>query len=389
MPRKIRKRANGKYTLTVYDGYDGNGKQVIRSKTVQAASMKDVRRLYAEFENEVRSGRVVYGAGYKLQEFAETWLKEYCEKNLAPKTVEIYRKQLKIRIIPAFGSRRLTEITPMDVIYFINRLKTKPSTGSKNKKPASDQVASQCFYVLSSMLQDAMEWQLIGNNPCASVPRPKVKRTKMKLPEMDGIMEVVHAVRNEKDLKKRTMFSVAIATGLRRGELNGLKWTDVNLDTGRIDVKRAVQEVGHEVISKEPKTAGSVRSLYITGAVLELLKQYHQEEMARKEELSGIWDPGDWVFTQWNGKVINPGTVTHWWIKFIRKNNLPHIPFHGLRHMSATILIAEGVPLKNVSARLGHTDIRTTANIYADALETVDIEAAAKMDEYLSGKKDG
>ena len=387
MPRKIRKRSNGKYTLTVYDGYDGNGKQVIRSKTVQASSMKDVRRLYAEFENEVRSGRVVSTAGYKLQEFAETWLKEYCEKNLAPKTVETYRKQLKTRIIPAFGSRRLAEITPLDVIYFVNRLKTKPSGGGKNRKPASDHLVSQCFYVLSSLLQDATEWQLIGSNPCASVPRPKVQRTKMKLPDMDGIMEVVHAVQGVQEIKKRTLFILAIATGLRRGELNGLKWTDVNLDTGRIDVRRAVQEVGRQFISKEPKTAGSVRTLYITGAVLELLKQYHQEEMARKEEIAGIWDPGDWVFTQWNGKVINPGTVTHWWIKFIRKNDLPHIPFHGLRHMSATILIAEGVPLKNVSARLGHSDIRTTANIYADALETVDREAAAKIDDYLSGKK--
>lgn len=387
MPRKIRKRANGKYTLTVYDGYDGNGKQVIRSKTVQASGMKDVRRLYAEFENEVRSGRVISATGYKLQEFAEMWIREYCEKNLAPKTVETYRKQLKARIIPAFGSRRLTEITPMDVIYFINRLKAKPSGSGKNKKPASDHVVSQCFYVLSSMLQDAMEWQLIGTNPCASVPRPKVKRSKVKLPEMDGILEIVHAVQSVRELKKRTLFCLAIATGLRRGELNGLKWTDVDLETGRIDVKRAVQEVGRKVITKEPKTAGSVRTLYITGAVLEQLKEYHQDEMIRREELAGIWDPGDWVFTQWNGKVINPGTVTHWWSQFIRKNNLPHIPFHGLRHMSATILIAEGVPLKSVSARLGHTDIRTTANIYADALQTVDKEAAEKIDEYLSGKK--
>ena len=195
MPRKIRKRSNGKYTLTVYDGYDGNGKQVIRSKTVQASSMKDVRRLYAEFENEVRSGRVVSTAGYKLQEFAETWLKEYCEKNLAPKTVETYRKQLKARIIPAFGSRRLAEITPLDVIYFVNRLKTKPSGGGKNRKPASDHLVSQCFYVLSSLLQDATEWQLIGSNPCASVPRPKVQRTKMKLPDMDG-MQIITKVRS-------------------------------------------------------------------------------------------------------------------------------------------------------------------------------------------------
>ena len=237
------------------------------------------------------------------------------------------------------------------------------------------------------MMQDAVEWQLIGINPCANVPRPKVRREKMKVPEQDGILDIITAIQNEENLKKKTMFSLAIATGLRRGELNGLQWTDVDLETGRLDVKRSVQEVNHEIIAKEPKTTGSVRTLFITGKVLQLLNEYHEEEMKKKEELAGIWDPTGWVFTQWNGMVINPGTVTHWWIKFIRKHNLPHIPFHGLRHLSATILIAQGVPLKNVSARLGHADIRTTANIYADALQSVDREAADKMDQYMDKAK--
>ena len=83
---------------------------------------------------------------------------------------------------------------------------------------------------------------------------------------------------------------------------------------------------------------------------------------------------------------MNPGTSGHWWYHFLKRHQLPPMPFHGLRHVSATILIAQGVPLKNVSARLGHTDIRTTANIYADALESVDRNAAEKMDQYLKKK---
>lgn len=372
MPKKIQKRSNGNYTLTVYDGYDANGKQVVRTKTVQASTLKEARVLYAEFEHHVRSGRVVYAKSYKLQEFAKMWVEEYCRKNLAPKTVESYRNELDKRIIPALGNKKINNITPVDVINFINDMKKSAKRFDKKKKPVSDQVILHCFHVLSAMMQDAVEWQIIGTNPCVNVPRPKVKREKMKTPKQDGIMDIINAIQNEENLKKKTMFSLAIATGLRRGELNGLQWTDVDLETGRVDVKRSVQEVNHEIIAKEPKTIGSVRTLFVTGKVLELLNRYHEEEMKMKEELEGLWDPTGWVFTQWNGKVINPGTVTHWWIKFVRKNNLPHIPFHGLRHLSATILIAQGVPLKNVSARLGHADIRTTANIYADALQSVD-----------------
>ena len=277
-------------------------------------------------------------------------------------------------------------ITPIDIINFLNDLKSKAKRFDGKKEPLSDKVIASCFNVLSSMLTDAAHWQVIDSNPCMKVERPKVQRTKMNIPEEENIASILKALQGE-PLKYKLMIMLAIATGLRRGELMGLQWKDINLDTGVISVNRSVQEFQKQFIIKAPKTAGSVRSLVVSGSVLELLKDYKREQDAERDKIYELWEMKEaWVFTQWNGKPMNPGTSGHWWLNFLKRHQLPHMPFHGLRHISATILIAQGVPLKNVSARLGHTDIRTTANIYADALESVDRNAADKMDQYLKKK---
>ena len=107
------------------------------------------------------------------------------------------------------------------------------------------------------------------------------------------------------------------------------------------------------------------------------------EQLETKSNLADKWVDENWVFTQWNGKPMYPTTPSQWFLKFLKRNGLPHMPFHALRHLSATVLIAQGVPLKNVSSRLGHADIRTTANIYSEVLQTVNRQAAAKMEEFL------
>ena len=114
-----------------------------------------------------------------------------------------------------------------------------------------------------------------------------------------------------------------------------------------------------------------------------LLKDYRREQVTTRLELGDKWIDGNWVFTQWNGKPMYPDTPSHWFRAFLKRHGIPPMRFHALRHLSATVLIAQGIPLKSVSARLGHADIRTTANIYSDALQSVDRQAADKMDEFL------
>ncbi|MEN6386229.1 MAG: site-specific integrase [Veillonellales bacterium] len=128
----------------------------------------------------------------------------------------------------------------------------------------------------------------------------------------------------------------------------------------------------------------SCRRITLPTSIVVLLKEYKSQQNAVRLELGDKWQDHDRLFTQWNGKPMYTQTPSQWFSKFLKRHNLPHVPFKGLRHTSASLLIAQGVPLKNVSTRLGHTDIRTTANIYSHSLQSVDQQIADSMDTFLT-----
>jgi integrase len=384
MPRKITKRGPGKYLLTISVGYNAKGKQVIRSKIVMASSDLEARRAYAKFETDVLGSQKLYAnSNCRLEDFADIWLRDYCDKYLSPSTALSYRNQLKLRINPELGHKRLNKIMPMDIIRFVNHLQDTRHRFDGKDKPLSDEVISYTFHVLTSMLHDAVEWQMIDFNPCDNVPRPKVRHRKVILPtekEVDKILEALTKV----PLKFRTLVFLAIATGLRRGEILGLQWSDIDLDKGLLRVERTVQVIDKQPVIKGPKTNGSQRTIVLPASIIKLLKEYKTEQRKRKKKLLNQWLDQGWIFTTWNGRYMSPSTPSKWFHDFLVDHKLAHMSFHALRHLSATILISEGVPLKNVSSRLGHADIRTTANIYSDALQSVDRAASNMMEQYLS-----
>ena len=168
----------------------------------------------------------------------------------------------------------------------------------------------------------------------------------------------------------------------------GLKWSYVDFEKFTLSVTKSNQALsGKGIFTKSPKNQSSVRKIALSENIIELLRDYQQKQTEEKNLLAEKWIGEDWIFTQWNGLPIYPTTPTSWFRKFLKRHGLPHMPFHGLRHLSANVLIAQGVPLKNVSSRLGHADIRTTANIYSEALQSIDRQAADKMDEFLTNMK--
>ncbi len=232
-----------------------------------------------------------------------------------------------------------------------------------------------------------MEWQVIDTNPCRKVKRPRSTRSKTKLPSEADIQRLLTAVRSE-PLKYRTLILLAVDTGLRRGELVGLKWQDIDLEAKNLTVRRSNQAIAVQgTFSKPPKTEESKRCITLSDSSIQLLKQYHAWQLRQKIKLANQWHDEDWVFAAWNGTALYPGTPSLWFSRFLKRNGLPHMSFHSLRHLSATVLIAQGVPLKNISSRLGHVDIGTTANIYADTLQSIDKIAADKMDDFLKKVK--
>lgn len=364
-------------------GTNLRGQQFVRYKTVEAATKREAQQKYQRFEAQLLSGKEFNGEKLRLADFARRWYQEYVKKELAPKTIASYRNHLEKRILPALGHLYMHNIRPLDVLRFVHELQDKGIRFDKRQKPLSDKSVQYCFRVLSSMLQDAVEWQIIEINPCMHIKRPRVRRTKVKTPTEQLARDILAALEGE-PLLYQTIIYLAIDSGLRRGELMGLKWSDIDFEAKTLHVARSNQSLtGKGTFSKKPKTEESIRDIAVSDSSIELLRQLHITQMKQKFKLGEKWQDGDWVFAGKDGKALYDSTPSHWFTKFLKRKNLPHISFHSLRHLSATILIAQGIPLKNVSSRLRHADIKTTANIYVDALKSVDIEAAEKMNDFL------
>lgn len=374
-----------KWLLIVSDGFNGN-KRIKRTK-IFYGDEKKANKAAILFEEEVKNGKYCAASkDYKFAEFVELWIKDYGERDLAPKTLARYKEMLETRILPAIGKMRMDKIKPMTINRLINDIAEMPRLDKKPGK-LSAQTVKHHFRCLSSILQDAVDWDVINENPCLRVKPPKVKKAKIKVYDEEETSAFLTALESA-PLKHRAMIWLEIATGLREGEIMGLEWSDIDFDNKIIKVERASQYLpGKGIFEKDPKTEESQRSLAIPGNVVDLLRQYRAEWAARKLRLEGeIWKGSDRLFITWDGAPGSPTWPVKWLDKFLKDKGLPHCSFHSLRHLNATMSIRDGVPLKNISARLGHTDIGTTANIYAEALKSVDREAAEKMGELLDNK---
>ncbi len=382
MPSKIRQRENGAYTLSVAVGYDEHGKQLVKTKTVFVSSRREAEKEYIAFASEVQRGSVTYTGKCRLRDYAREWFSEYCQKKLAPKTQAAYKNHIDRRIVPELGHIELKDLRPQHILRFVAMLEEGNVRFDGRPGRLSPQSAMYCFRVLSSMLQDAVQWQLIPLNPCTKVKPPSAERHKPPAFDEEDVKKMLAALAGE-PLKYRTVVMLALDSGLRLGELMGLRWDDIDFSTATLNVERSNQAMkGRGIFTKRPKTEMSARKIVISENILMLLQEYKGWQDEQKTMLANQWHEGGWLFTQWNGLPMYPTTPSQWFSKFLKRHGLPHISFHALRHLSATLLIAFGVPLKNVSSRLGHADIRTTANIYSAALQSVDRQAANRMNEF-------
>ena len=237
--------------------------------------------------------------------------------------------------------------------------------------------------LISSILEKAVKWQVIYANPCARVEPPKAEHREAEYLDETQSQQLLDRLQAE-PLPYRAMITVLLYTGMRRGELCGLEWSDIDFDNCLIDIsKTSLYLSGKGIFNDDTKTEASKRVIKIPNAAIEVLKEHRKEQLTAKFKLGDKWIESGKVFTQWNGKPIYPGTITKWFSAFIKKNNLPPIHLHSLRHTNATLLIASGADLRTVSKRLGHSNMTTTSNIYTHAIKSADEKAAELLGDIL------
>ena len=258
-------------------------------------------------------------------------------------------------------------------------------------KPLTGNTIAHYHKMLSSMMSTAVKWQIIYDNPCTRVDPPKIERKEAAYLDEAQAQRLLDLLDNE-PITYRTMITLLLHTGLRRGELCGLEWGDINLASGLLDVQRSslyLPEKG--VFMDDTKNNSSRRVIKLTPDAVSMLRQYKawqsRERLRIGDQWAAEWNDHPRLFTTWNGKPLHPATVTGWFHNFVARSDLPPVSIHSLRHTNATLLIAAGTNVRTVSAHLGHSQTSTTVNIYAHSIKSAEAAAAEALQSVLSRSK--
>ena len=240
--------------------------------------------------------------------------------------------------------------------------------------------------ILVIILGEAKRQQLIEHNYASKdYTRPITGTTKQKeiFTEQES-KEFVQAVLKEKNLKKRTIFALLIFLGLRKAEICGLSWEDIDFNKHTLSVKHnALYYKKFGIVTKKPKTENSTRTITLPIQLVNILQEYKQGHQEQKQNHDDVWACTDFLFLQDNGNIINPCTINSWLRDFNIKNGLKPIPPHSLRHTCITMQLNAGIPIKVVSTRAGHSNEQITLGIYTHTLQTQDVKAAQLYNNYL------
>lgn len=423
----IQKRGDA-YSIRVCVGRDVYGKQIWKTTTFTPPAgltpkkrQKAVEVFAVEFEQKCRNGKLLDGEKITLKDFIERWRSERAEQELQPGTLDKYNDAINHFILPALGHLKLTEIKPHSINKFLVDL-TKDGCRHDGKPGGySKGTIHKISNVLSSILRTATEWEVIERNPCDPV-RVKAEDTADKIkfftPQQTAIFldyiehpftiqtrghsrvddtgkpYTVGDYTSTKELptQLKVLFTLAIYSGLRKGEILALKWEDVDFENNTVAVTKAAAMVKGEQIVKVPKTRNSYRVVSIPHSVTEKLRKLQLEQTRYRLSVGDYWQGEGWIFTQDNGRMMNYSTpykslqdiLTHYNADKAESDKLPMIPFHGLRHTTATLQIAAGTDVRTVSSIMGHRETSTTMNIYAHNLKTAEQEAVNRVEEMIA-----
>ena len=383
MVGNIEKRGENSYRLRVSWGYTGDGKRIIYKKTVETKNKTEAEKELALFIAEIETGQALSAKKMRFRDYSEFWINNYAIPNLSPKTYERYRSMLKLRILPYLGNMYLDKIQPMQLMYLYQKLSNCTYIRKNIKHKLSNKTILEHHRLLHSMFQQAVYWQMIAYNPASRVRPPKSQKPSINFYDDTQTIALIKALEGE-ELKFRVVILLTVFTGLRRGEVLGLEWQDIDFNNSSITVRQASQYVSSiGIYTKDPKTETSKRVISIPGNITKLLKQFKSKQLESKLKAGNKWIDTNRLFVQWNGTPMHPDTITKWFKSFLGRKNLSPITFHGLRHTHATLLISQGLDVRTVSNRLGHAQTSTTLNIYAHSFAKMDREASDKLDNLL------
>ena len=322
-------------------------------------------------KTQVQAGLTLAGAQTSLQDFLNQWLISY-RSSVHPNTILQYEGIIRIHIIPVLGRVKLKDLRTDQIQALIN---------AETEKGTSPRMVRYIHSVLRRALNIALKWGMIIRNPAPSVTLPKLKRKEMKTLNDSQVRVFLSAA---KGLRYEALFWMAVSTGLREGELFGLRWSDLDWEKKHLRVQRQLQRIqGKGMVFTEPKTASGKRMIVLSTATISKLREQYDHLQQERITSGDKWRENDLMFPSTHGTPMDPSNMYKDFKDTLKMADLPDIRFHDLRHTAATLMLQQGTHPKIVQERLGHSDISLTLNTYSHVLPSMQEEAAEKMDEIL------
>lgn len=339
---------------------------------------KETAQKIRDWQNGVRDGKIIPGSILTVGEWLDQWLETYVKTNTRQITYNGYYGIVNSHLKPELGGLRLTDLQPARVQKMLN---DKREHGRiKDGGPLGARQVIYIYTILHKALDQALKNGLVGRNVCDAVTKPKKQRHEFKpwtIEETNTFLKVA------RESRFFPLYLTVWGTGLRRSEVLGLQWQDIDFKNGTLFVRRSLVPVKGGLAFNETKTSGSRRIIPLPAAVIKELKAWKVRQKSEKLAFPGEYNPQSLIFCNEFGRPTRPEALDRDFKKQIQVADLPVIRFHDLRHGHATMLLEMGEDLKTISERLGHSTITITADTYTHVREKTQREASFKLDKAL------
>jgi integrase len=345
-----------------------------KRKSFYGETREEVQKKLRQAQRDIDAGLPLGDERQSVEQYLLSWLENVRHQVKSTSFVR-YSVQIRKHAIPGIGKHALSKLTAQQLQSFYSH---KVSAG------LSPTTVKHLHVILHSALADAVRLGLIARNVADLVRPPRIAHHEMQALNDEQVARFIEAAqRNERN---GVLFILAITTGMRIGELTGLRWKDIDLDRGMVQVEQTLVSVSGRLSFTEPKTPRARRSIRLMKVALYALRKWRIEHLKQAMAFGPDWNKHDVVFPNTLGNPLDPTELRTRFFAFLKQESLPRIRFHDLRHTAATLMLKRGVNVKVVSEMLGHSSIAITLQIYAHVMPDMQQSAMDIMDDFLEEK---
>lgn len=387
-----RKRGHGEGSITMMKDGRWQGRIMVGynpatgkpyRKAVYGKTQKEARDKMAALREEIKSGIKITAKKVTFGEWLDKWLEDHIKISTRLTTYENYLCMVKTHIKPVLGNVRLDKLKAEEIQELL-RLKLEGAKDGEGKKLSSKTV-NLIYTVIHSALQQAIRSNILAYNVADRVTRPKKVRNEIQ-PMNEG--QIHHFLGAIADDRMFAAYYLLLATGMRRGELLGLKWADIDFNNKCLHINRALAKTNtHGAQFADTKTQKSRRMISLNSETMQVLKQHAQRQTEEKNIVEKLYQDQDMVFCREDGMPMHPDTFTHRFKKLLKKAGMIGFCVHDLRHSFATMALNSGIHPKVVQEILGHSNIHTTLDIYSHVLPGIIEKAMEQIGAILSNNE--